>query len=486
MSSVARSLKALEDYAQSLHVPNSPRMLLRLITVDGQTVLDCKPAKKGLQYYRKNYQLKNIAAFLSSPEFCSAVYTQTIGEKDIKLLHEAALILTSKISHHNEKVFSEHIPDNLHEITRIFTIKYNSSSPAKHGIITKRLSLVESRIASKFQPKLSEKEVLDKQKQTSQIEGLTGNANADQWQEALDALSSNYEIAANYIPPKHLDSKTLWQQKLQLRLHEMVSTGVEQMIDDYLQNFESLPRDEWKKRVDNFDYRVERYIAMCQENLQPDYDFYTKWEEFLKEEMIQGFVNPSEILGSGACWALSLRWSIQELTHKEPSNITKIAKELKIGTVSQRDRFNQAFLQATKEGVTSKQLESIKKRESVATSENFIWAEDLKNQNLKEILTKNLSSKELAAYDGVGQLCFWWSDTAHAITITCRIDPINPQNSVLHIIDPFIGLLNFPVPVDDTNASNTLTTYIECLTDLLTTFYGPDFNKITCTCFTKK
>lgn len=542
---IKSTIRALDQYAKSNPHSKNERHLLKLTIINGEGALQCIPEDeisladrlKSLLGFG-DYKLRKIAAFLSSDKFCTAVKETKLEDKDIQQLKKATEALSIGIDRHNNKIWFLRwaIDKNLDRLTHILDAKVSSvanpiinksqtspqSQPTAPPPLTKaqaiikqlesskKLSLVEQQLISTLQPALAPNDAI--KAQAKALQALTPQEQNDDdaisrakqralldlckltdtyWVEALEALEAAVKEAEPLIPPPQTPNTSkipeLAHNQIQHALSQHVRLGMQQVLDE---NITALTKKEtsffeWKADVAKLASRVQEYVGIFQEALQPRYDFYNKWGPYLQAEMIQGFKDPGETLGGGICWALSLRWCIAELEKSATVDAQDMVTEMKIGTSDARDRFNQAFLKVIQSGeaINSPELENLKKRHNIAKTHRFDWGENIQNSELGPLLKTHLTDNTFIANQGVGQLCFWWQNVAHAISICCQPDNNDPQKSVFRISDPNIGTFHIPVPPSHYQHTPTLNRYIECLTELLTTFYSHTDNLKKLSCF---
>ncbi len=506
---IKKTIKALELYSNSSPHTNKPRMLLKLATIGGKTELKCIPEEE-LTVKDKlagSCSLAKITAFLNSDDFCASIPSVKIKKKDIAVLKNATKQIEAGIEKHNKKpeFFSSKIKEPLNTISNFLT--------HLEATYSEKLSVVEERIIAKFNPELSPKEAhtiqakailkLDKSQRDdiAAINKVKKQALLEacckkeiQWNNTLATLDVTAEELAKNIPQPDQEVKlhpdqqipNLAKRKIQKQLHEMVNNGLVQMVDeeiDILIEATTISEVQCKKNMDNLRNRIKTYVEMCEKTVKPRYDFYEKWGSHLKAEMIHGFVDPNEALGMGACWALSLRWSIAELEKQTGTDIITMIDKMQIGTITPRDRFNQAFIKVTPHGVDSPELSVIKKKHNIKETISTKVGDNIKKEDLKNRLKSHLRSQKFAKHQGVGQLSFWWNDKAHSISISCQPNLVNPQKSVFRFGDPNIGVFDFAVPPKSKGIEATFNEYLDCLSDLLTTFHNTYFKEMICDSF---
>lgn len=193
---------------------------------------------------------------------------------------------------------------------------------------------------------------------------------------------------------------------------------------------------------------------------QPTIDFYARWQNRLKTEFIQGAGDLHEILGEGACTSVSIRWAKKEQLNPHLPDAEIMENE----RIFPKDRFLQAlYKSANAQGTLNRQPRHILYNqhpiEILGLKERF----GLKKITLLSLIEKKedfdscfqTNKKQLAKNHGVALMTLF----GHQIYIRC-----DEAKNIYRIGDPNVGLLSLK------NSEE----FIECLKDLVATFYTSD------------
>lgn len=199
-----------------------------------------------------------------------------------------------------------------------------------------------------------------------------------------------------------------------------------------------------------------------------EHAFYLKWQHALHTGMVQGLKDTGEALGEGICWALSLRWTIDEIKHRQLGSLHDVIKKLKIGETQPQDRRIQALLQIDK---TPGKKQRIEKRMGAVCMKRDKFEGPV---NIPKVLSSIINDREFQSeYKGIAQLSFWWDGPGHAITIHCYKNPLNPAKSIFRFHEPNFGSFHFPEQAQ----------FIECLSELIATTYSKEIESLEYRCY---
>jgi hypothetical protein len=288
------------------------------------------------------------------------------------------------------------------------------------------------------------------------------------------------------LPPLAMDKcsafyNTLLQTECTIFFKDYIKGLLETFSETDLQLLKKEPAKQLEllKLIDEWLEKIEKKILGVTTGTE---DFYQKWGPALKKEMMQGFKNSGEILGSGVCYALATRWAVGELKKEEYQDLTDILRELEIGSIEAQDRFNQVFSHTKKGDAIFEKKLGVKRAEILNEAKNVSGKDALKDY-IKKLIS---DPKFDIQYNGVGRFSFWWEEDGkipgHAISICAHENRNDPSESIYRIIDPNYGAFQFYVKPDAVNGELAKKQFIDCLSDLLL-HYKDKMYQISCRCF---
>ncbi len=368
--------------------------------------------------------------------------------------------------------------------------------------LPQNLSDIEMRLIHLLRPELSPSDVRKAQAEAqtaSPIEvllskcGISDGQNTQRWERAAETMEQAMNELKALVPVEVAEKPNqlsyvpdLAFSSLQKQQRNLIEQTIQRDVEYQLSKLKDpkLSLEEWLKELEPFKKAVESTVQLCKDFIQQRFDFYKDWGKFVKAEMIQGFHDEGEILGEGVCWALSLHWTVAELKKSDAQDVQDIIQEMNIGHASGRHRFEQALMLTEQGGMNAQAMDGIKKRLGIKESFPFDLGENLVGKEaIRESLRAFLQSPDWIANKGVGQLYFAFGDSAHAITVVSQPDSIDPSKSVFRFSDANFGTFHFPVSLESVGHQSTQNQMIDCLADLISTFYSSNINKLSCTCF---
>lgn len=377
------------------------------------------------------YKLKSIEEYVNSKEFCTAVLT-TPHENIEKLLAVANVFNFVNL----KKVLCGRV-----ERTALSAFEKHLVAKLNPGISPKEVRKAELDAIRLLDPKDAPHVHLAK------ITGLLTACKSKLTASKLEDLEKVYLEAEKLIPPldapNHRGIPDLAHIMLQRRLRDFAQEGLNEMFDQLLEN---------PAAAKTLLKRTEQYVDSCRAHFEPHYQFYEKWGNCLDTEMIQGLLDPNEILDLGVCWSMALRWTVDEMNQQ---NLTT--------EITSQDRFDTARLEVMPGHHLSPDTEKMKKKHKISKTHTYNWGKDIQKDDLKKTLQQGLLR---GGFSGVGQLAFWFKEQGHTISVCTR-----PGHC--RVGDPSRGVFNLPNPEKT----------IEFLTDLMTTFYNKTFKSVRCYCY---
>src|SRR5262249_39700374 len=141
----------------------------------------------------------------------------------------------------------------------------------------------------------------------------------------------------------------------------------------------TLSLDDWNKNLADIasDNAAEALDNHRRKEILPRLHFYVSWQHNLHKEMAQGYKDSGEILGFGICYALSLRWAVDELKQEPQTPLAKVVEQMDIGATKAQDRRIQAVNILRKD---NRPMQNIHKKLGIERSSYFFWRSSLKGK----------------------------------------------------------------------------------------------------------
>ncbi len=204
--------------------------------------------------------------------------------------------------------------------------------------------------------------------------------------------------------------------------------------------------------------------------------FHKKWHSYAVQEMAQGFYDQGETFGRGICYAIALRWTIEEIKGFESLSKEELFNKLAVGKTFAKDRYTQIFYQKVRDKAKLFKMVGIKKATSEYLNDDILPEKEAVQKALKTVGKRLSANKQ---YKGAAELGFWWYEESdkqtvgHAISVVCHENKHKPELSCFRFHDPNFGSYSF----------SSAQELFDCLSDLLTMIYCPEIKHIQATYF---
>lgn len=195
-------------------------------------------------------------------------------------------------------------------------------------------------------------------------------------------------------------------------------------------------------------------------------DFYQKWGKYLVQEMIQGFDDEQEVLGSGVCLAIAIRMALNDQRNPKLGG-SELGKG-QLSKITRSDRFLQALHKVSVKFSKTEPIafpEAFLKINKIRSVEIIQALEIDQGKTIPEQIQLILQSNEKKfGTNGVALMIFSFAGSGHALYI--RLDRKQDcEFKIGRIGDSGVGLLEF---TDSTRGEEE---FVACLADLIEVFY---------------